>query len=544
MLSISTNGLALALLWAFEICDALTIVFGVGSDEPLTTKDAIEVLDKAKVGQANESLPSTKQTNVKRLTVWFNAWKYESTAQVWAGLADAIMRQIADRLSLREREQFWLKLNRSRIDGDRVRTEVYQRVISTAWQSALHWFPIAGGLLFSGLVASLFGHANNVPIAEDVGDSTMVLMLLGSGGLFVERFVRAQREVEKEPASISISKFLDVPAYRKELGFVHEVEQDLRRVLKSVPRDVRPIVVFIDDLDRCSPKKVAEVIEAVNLFLAGDLPDCIFILGMDPEMVASALQSAHKDLIDPLLKDAGVPIGWRFMDKFIQLPFVIPPPSATAVERYRDIVFGAGKAETIVDTPIPSAGEIKGPKVEPQPDSSGVLASEAMRNRIDEGIEQFGDGRSELANAIREATRYFHGNPRELKRFSNAYRFQYFLRWASTANITTDQLIRWTVLLVRWPEVVRWLRRGSAVEVGENANADESELVKRLHVLERSASESQTMSSWLEQVQRQIGLSSNDAPWLLDVDFRNFVSRESQLPQAERLSAGAGKGLW
>ncbi|MFC7643536.1 P-loop NTPase fold protein [Streptosporangium lutulentum] len=42
----------------------------------------------------------------------------------------------------------------------------------------------------------------------------------------------------------------------------------MRQVLDLVATEERPLVVFVDDLDRCSPGTVAQVIEAINLFLA------------------------------------------------------------------------------------------------------------------------------------------------------------------------------------------------------------------------------------------------------------------------------------
>jgi hypothetical protein len=96
---------------------------------------------------------------------------------------------------------------------------------------------------------------------------------------------------------VSLGDYLDIPDYGTELGYIHRVEADLRRVLDSVPERHRPIVIFIDDLDRCSPAKVAQVVEAVNLFLGGEFPNCMFVIGMDAEMVAAALQAAHQDMI-------------------------------------------------------------------------------------------------------------------------------------------------------------------------------------------------------------------------------------------------------
>ncbi len=56
------------------------------------------------------------------------------------------------------------------------------------------------------------------------------------------------------------------------------------------PRKYLPIVVFIDDLDRFSPQKVAEVTGGINLFLASEFPDCMFVFGMDAEIVAAPLR--------------------------------------------------------------------------------------------------------------------------------------------------------------------------------------------------------------------------------------------------------------
>ena len=56
------------------------------------------------------------------------------------------------------------------------------------------------------------------------------------------------------------------------------------------------MAVFIDDLDRCSPGKIAAVVEAINLFLAGESSECIFNLDIDDQMVAAAVVMAHGDV--------------------------------------------------------------------------------------------------------------------------------------------------------------------------------------------------------------------------------------------------------
>ena len=46
------------------------------------------------------------------ITVWFNPWTFQSTDQIWAGLAQSVVRQVADRLGPLEREAFLERLER------------------------------------------------------------------------------------------------------------------------------------------------------------------------------------------------------------------------------------------------------------------------------------------------------------------------------------------------------------------------------------------------------------------------------------------------
>src|SRR5690349_11300704 len=67
------------------------------------------------------------------VTIWFNAWKYDSTEQVWAGLADSIVRGVADHLDPVERKWFYLCLNLARRDIDSIRSWITGRTVRFIW---------------------------------------------------------------------------------------------------------------------------------------------------------------------------------------------------------------------------------------------------------------------------------------------------------------------------------------------------------------------------------------------------------------------------
>lgn len=60
----------------------------------------------------------------------------------------------------------------------------------------------------------------------------------------------------------------------------------------------RPLVIFIDDLDRCGPKQTLEMMEAVN-FLTSNGP-CVVVLGMARDIVEANLGEAMKETGDAL----------------------------------------------------------------------------------------------------------------------------------------------------------------------------------------------------------------------------------------------------
>ncbi len=174
-----------------------------------------------------------------------------------------------------------------------------------------------------------------------------------------------------------------------------------------------------------------------------------------------------------------------------------------------------------------------------------------VRNMIDRGIREFSDDNPEIKQYIAQGKAYFRGNPREMKRFANTFRFHYFLRWARAAqpgmeSPTVEQVVRWTVLAMKWPEVARWLHSGfdaTGAEV-EAAGSNRSGVRTRLlHIAECSRAD--TPELWKEKMKAAF-LSGDEKPyhWLYDGDLFRFFKKDGELPEADRLSAGAGKGLW
>jgi hypothetical protein len=110
----------------------------------------------------------------------------------------------------------------------------------------------------------------------------------------------ARRDFEKVSDLIrAVNESIDVPSASP------TIEQNV---------NVNRIVLYIDDLDRCEPDKVAKVLQAVHLLLA--FPLFVVVVGVDPRWVGRALKKHYPELLD----GEGVEPN-DYLEKIFQIPF-------------------------------------------------------------------------------------------------------------------------------------------------------------------------------------------------------------------------------
>ena len=84
------------------------------------------------------------------------------------------------------------------------------------------------------------------------------------------------------------------------------------------------IVLYIDDLDRCTPRQVVDVLQAVHLLLALDL--FVVVVGVDPRWLLHSLHDQYRAFLATDKHDAG---AWRatphdYLEKIFNIPFILP----------------------------------------------------------------------------------------------------------------------------------------------------------------------------------------------------------------------------
>jgi len=75
---------------------------------------------------------------------------------------------------------------------------------------------------------------------------------------------------------------------------VHEIDKlksDFRNLVNNICSDTSKLVIFIDDLDRCLPENVINLLENIKHFLSVEGAKCVFVLGVDRNVLSAAIKA-------------------------------------------------------------------------------------------------------------------------------------------------------------------------------------------------------------------------------------------------------------
>ncbi|MBM2852984.1 MAG: hypothetical protein HW420_1531 [Candidatus Nitrosotenuis sp.] len=158
------------------------------------------------------------------------------------------------------------------------------------------------------------------------------------------------------------------------------------------------VVIFIDDLDRCSPAKALEILESIKLFL--DIEGFVFVIGLSHKTVTQLISHEYKA--------TGVR-GEDYIKKIIQIPIRIPSWSK----------------DSIID-----------------------LITSSIAPKLNSDYTKF------LCQNSVMVARVVDYNPRQLKRFINnvIIAFETFASKKDSPEIQFNEIFLFKILKSEWPE--------------------------------------------------------------------------------------------
>ncbi|MDB9387808.1 SUMF1/EgtB/PvdO family nonheme iron enzyme [Microcystis aeruginosa] len=291
-------------------------------------------------------------------TVWFNAWRHDKAESVWAAFALSFIKQISTPKNWRDLPRIilgYFKLQLLRFNLEKGLFELIKAlpviIFVICASIAIPFILIIYGV--EG-INELIGPTTSQDVFWSKINSVFKLLFTAGGvtlsgaGIFagIKSLLRNFQRLLQNPKN-NLIKYIEAPDYKKQSAFVEEFHEDFAKIVDAYIGNDR-VYVFIDDLDRCEHPKSADLMQAINLMIADD-PSVVFILGMDREKVAASLAVKYENIlkylpsetpeIDPDIlarrsANKGLAYGYTFIEKFVQLPFLVPQPSQSDFERF------------------------------------------------------------------------------------------------------------------------------------------------------------------------------------------------------------------
>ncbi len=192
---------------------------------------------------------------------------------------------------------------------------------------------------------------------RQIADAQAEIQRINAGGLvydFLGGRVRDSRYLDRLGLiSVIRQDFEKLDALLRDWREHHD-DDDANQVAPAErPWETRPIeriVLYIDDLDRCPPKRVVEVLEAVHLLLA--LPLFVVVVAVDARWLERSLNEIYNPWV--ARTDRGEPQepvhrfnAHNYLEKILQIPFSLP---AMNEKGYQQLV-----ADDVAETERPEA---------------------------------------------------------------------------------------------------------------------------------------------------------------------------------------------
>jgi KAP family P-loop domain len=236
----------------------------------------------------------------------------------------------------------------------------------------------------------------------------------------------------------------------------------------------RPVVFFIDDLDRCTESYVVELLDAVQT-LVRDAPKRLrrkdgrtagatyFVVAADGAWIRNSYEIAYDKFMQSVA-EPGRPLGYLFLDKLFQLRVPVPSVDGHRQDGYlRELLRGKDPAPSMTYDKAEEQ-EVRDRLAQSVTGAEVVetlrQASPAVRDLVaGKAVERL--TAPEVAAATEHSLQRFRpllqSNPRSMKRFVNAYGARRDVRVLEGNLVSEDPLALWTIIETRWPSLADYL---------------------------------------------------------------------------------------
>lgn len=217
---------------------------------------------------------------------------------------------------------------------------------------------------------------------------------------------------------------------------IQEFHQNFEALIEET--NLKKIVVFIDDLDRCSPDTIIGTLEAIKLFLFTQ--KTAFVIGADERLIKYAVRRRF-----PEVPGENLEVGRDYLEKLIQYPIRIPPLNKIELTTYINLLFSQ-----LYSTDATEFEEIRNKVMETKLDKGFDFVLD--QSNISEFCKikniEFDDGIALCSQIVPVLNLGLNGNPRQAKRFLNTMLIR--INMASAKDIILKKRVLAKLMLLEY----------------------------------------------------------------------------------------------
>lgn len=264
------------------------------------TKPPLAIAINGRWGSGKTSLMNLLKSDLEAWgahPVWFNAWHHQKEDQMLAALLQAVKTQGVPPIWQISGLAFRFRLAWKRLQ----RSWVYLVLLAAAI-AAIYKVDIFLNISALSLVTWISSGKTSTDIAAKLAGTPIITILTGAAAVY-KVISSGLTAFGTNPASLlaSVSGGRKIKDLDAQTGFRQRFASEFKDVTLSLGQNQR-MLVLIDDLDRCRPEKVREVLEGVN-FLASS-GDCFIVLGMARDIVEHCVGLSFASVVDTMSWEA------------------------------------------------------------------------------------------------------------------------------------------------------------------------------------------------------------------------------------------------
>jgi Cdc6-like AAA superfamily ATPase len=216
----------------------------------------------------------------------FHAWKYQDTPASWAYLYETLS------------QQYTSVTNRSK----RIRWIISTMRLLNLNLKRNGWIPILKILLIV-----LFGIFSWFQLSTLIKGKELIkiftLVGAAAGATFLYKLISDWNNRFGKEASKLFLKYSKKHSFKDHLGLQAEIQKELVALLKAwIPDEQiasKKIIIFVDDIDRCSELKIVQLIDSLRVMLEDDevAKRVVVITAIDERILKLAIRSKYNSIV-------------------------------------------------------------------------------------------------------------------------------------------------------------------------------------------------------------------------------------------------------